>query len=152
MAVDMLRYVIHMNLITLRKSKWTVAVEIFVTQKKGIQFFIPRREYTESNSESESSSREDSVCNTEEQMIQSNQDEPEDLSLVRHSSCFTAVQDHSLVQDSNRNPPLPSRSGRSQGPIVLLGRSSYFTSLYKQVHTLTAIVQRYHYDLRFHES
>ena len=106
-------------------------------------------EYTESNSESESSSREDSVCDTQEQMIQSNQDQPEDLSLVRHSLCFTAVQDHSLVQDSNRNPPLPSRSGRLQGPIVLLGCSSYFTSLYKQVHTLTAIAQRYHYDLRF---
>ena len=117
--------------------------------KEGDTILYPAAEYTESNSESESSSREDSVCDTQEQMIQSNQDEPEDLSLVRHSSCFTAVQDHSLVQDSNRNPPLPSRSGRSQGPIVLLGRSSYFTSLYKQVHTLTAIAQRYHYDLRF---
>ena len=117
--------------------------------KEGDTILYPAAEYTESNSESASSSREDSVFDTEEQMIQSKQDEPEDLSLVRHSSCFTAVQDHSLVQDSNRNPPLPSRSGRSQGPIVLLGRSSYFTSLYKQVHTLTAIAQRYHYDLRF---
>ena len=117
--------------------------------KEGDKILYPAVEYTESNSESESSSREDSVCDTQEQMIQSNQDQPEDLSLVRHSSCFTAVQDHSLVQDSNRNPPLPSRSGRLQGPIVLLGCSSYFTSLYKQVHTLTAIAQRYHYDLSF---
>ena len=117
--------------------------------KEGDTFLDPTAEYTESNSESESSSREDSVCDTQEQMIQSNQDQPEDLSLVRHSSCFTAVQDYSLVQDSNRNPPLPSRSCRSQGPIVLLGRSTYFTSLYKQVHTLTAIAERYHYDLSF---
>ena len=117
--------------------------------KEGDTFLDPAAEYTESNSESESSSREDSVCDAQEQIIQSNQDQPEDLSLVRHSSCFTAVQDHSLVQDSYRNPPLPSRSCRSQGPIVLLGRSSYFTSLYKQVHTLTAIAERYHYDLSF---
>ena len=117
--------------------------------KEGDTFLYPVAEYTESNSESESSSHEDSVCDTQEQMIQSNQDQPEDLSFVQHSSCFTAVQDLSLVQESNRNPPLPSHSGRSQGPIVLLGHSSYFTSLYKQVHTLTAIAERYHYDLSF---
>ena len=117
--------------------------------KEGDTFLDPAAEYTESNSESESSSREDSISDTQEQMIQSNQDQPEDLSLVQHSSCFTAVQDHSLVQDSNRNPPLPSRSCRSQGPIVLPGRSTYFTSLYKQVHTLTTIAERYHYDLSF---
>ena len=63
--------------------------------KEGDTFLDPAVEYTESNSESESSSHEDSVCDTQEQMIQSNQDQPKDLSLVRHSSCFTAVQDHS---------------------------------------------------------
>ena len=36
----------------------------------------------DSGSESESSSREDSVCDTQEQMIQSNQDQPKNLSLV----------------------------------------------------------------------
>ena len=45
-------------------------------------FLDPAAEYTESNSESESSSREDSICDIQEQMIQSNQDQPEDLSLV----------------------------------------------------------------------
>ena len=50
--------------------------------KEGDTFLDPAVEYTESNSESESSSREDSVCDTREQMIQSNQDQPEDLSLA----------------------------------------------------------------------
>ena len=58
--------------------------------KEGDTFLDPAAEYTESNSESESSSREDSICDTQEQMIQCNQDQPEDLSLVRHSSCFTS--------------------------------------------------------------
>ena len=49
---------------------------------EGDTFLDPMAEYTESNSESESSSREDSICDTQKQMIQSNQDQPEDLSLV----------------------------------------------------------------------
>ena len=50
--------------------------------KEGDTFLDPAAEYTESNSESESSSHEDSICDAQEQMIQSNQDQPEDLSLV----------------------------------------------------------------------
>ena len=49
---------------------------------EGDTFLDPMAKYTESNSESESSSLEDSVCDTQKQMIQSNQDQPEDLSLV----------------------------------------------------------------------
>ena len=37
--------------------------------KEGDTFLDPAAEYTESNSESESSSREDSICDTQEQMI-----------------------------------------------------------------------------------
>ena len=106
-------------------------------------------EYTESDSDSENESTppEYSENDTQEESSQLNEDQPEDLSLVRHSSCFTSVEDHSLVQDSKKTAPY--RNSTSQGPIVLLGRSNYFVSLYKQVFTLTAIAERLNYNLSF---
>ena len=115
--------------------------------KEGDGFLHPAAEDTESNSENEESSLEDSVSYTQEKMSESNEDQPEDLSVGgkhKHSSCFTAVQ------DTHRNAQ--SHNCRSEGPRVLLGRSTYFVALYKQVYTLTAIAERYHYDLRFIES
>ena len=83
--MDMLRYVIHtcihMNLIT-AEIQMDSGGGNYCDPKEGDTFLYPAAEYTESNSESESSSCEDSVCDTQEQMIQSNQDQPEDLSLV----------------------------------------------------------------------
>ena len=89
-------------------------------------------EYSESSSENEgSSSCEYSVSDMHEKLSEYNEDQPEDLSLGRkhvHSSCFTSVQ------DTDRKSL--SHNCQSQGPIVLLGHSSYFVSLYKHVHTL----------------
>ena len=111
-----------------------------------IEVCVPGVEYSESSSESEgSSSREYSVCDTDEKLTVYNEDEPEDLTVQKHihSSCFTSVQ------DNHRNA---SSCNQSQGPIVLLGHSSYFVSLYKHVYTLTALAEKYHYDLAFIEA
>ena len=99
-------------------------------------------EYSESSSENEErSSHENSICDSQDKMSESN-NEPEDLSMGqkhKHSACFSAVQG-SEIKASSRNC-------QSQGPIVLLGHLSYFVALYKKVFTLTAIAQKYHYDL-----
>ena len=115
--------------------------------EQGDEFVDPAAEYSESSSENEgSSSRKYSVCDMHEKLSEYNEDQPEDLLSVGrkhiHSSCFTSVQDNNR-KASSRN--------QSQGPIVLLGCSSYFVSLYKHVYTLTALAEKYHYDLSFIE-
>ena len=79
-------------------------------------------------------------------MSEAKEEQPEDLSVGRkheHSTCFTAVQDTDRKE--------PSHNCKSQGPIVLLGCSSYFVAFYKKVYTFTAIADKYHYDLAFME-
>ena len=114
--------------------------------EQGDELVVPAAEYSESSSENEgSSSHEYSVCDMHEQLSEYNEDQPEDLSVGQkhtHSSCFTSVQDNDRKASSHN---------QSQGPIVLLGHSLYFVSLYKHVYTLTALAEKYHYDLRFIE-